>query len=57
VRDRKDRIRRMLYMSVVPDTKSDRTRYIRVAEIVIVTTEGSWNICVMDRYIRSIYAL
>jgi len=47
----------MSYMSVVPDTKSDKTRYIRVAEIVIVTTEGSWNICVVDRYVRSFYAL
>jgi hypothetical protein len=44
-------------MSVVLDTKSDRARYIRVAEIVIVTTEGSWNICVADRYVRPIYAL
>jgi hypothetical protein len=47
----------MSYMSVVPDTKSDRMRYIRVAEIVIVITEGSWNICVVDRYVRPIYAL
>jgi hypothetical protein len=34
------------YMSVALEAKSVRERYIRVAAIVIVTTEGSWNICI-----------
>jgi hypothetical protein len=32
---------RMSYMFVMPEAKSDRERFIRVAQIVIVTAEGS----------------
>ncbi len=41
---------RIPYMSVALEAKSERERYILVAAIVSVSTEGSWNICVMDRY-------
>jgi hypothetical protein len=37
-------------MSVDPKTKSDRERYIRVAAIDIVTSEGNWNICVAEEH-------
>jgi hypothetical protein len=33
-------------MFVDPPAKFNRERYVRVAAIVIVITEGSWNICV-----------
>ena len=36
------------YMSVPPELKSVRERYIRVAAIVIMSKEGSRNICVGD---------
>jgi len=35
-----DRKGKMSYWFVVPGAKSDKERYIRVAQIVIVTTEG-----------------
>ena len=41
---------RIPYMSVALEAKSERERYILVAAIVSVSTDGSWNICVMDRY-------
>lgn len=34
------------YMSALPEPKSVRDRYIRVAAIVIMSKEGSRNICV-----------
>ena len=36
------------YMSAPPELKSVRERYIRVAAIVIMSKEGSRNICVWD---------
>ena len=44
-----DRKIRIPYMSVALEAKSKRERYILVAAIVSVSTEGSWNICIMDR--------
>ena len=38
--------RGMSYISVEPDAKSTRERYIRVATIDIIVNEGTWNICV-----------
>ena len=35
-------------MSVDPETKSDRERYIRVAAIDTVIREGNWNIYFTD---------
>jgi hypothetical protein len=37
-------------MYLLSEAKSVRERYIRVAEIVIMTTEGSWNICMAKGY-------
>jgi hypothetical protein len=34
-------------MSVDSDAKSARERYIRIAAMVIVVNEGTWNICVV----------
>jgi len=38
----------MSYMCVIPETKSVKARYIRVAAIDSMITEGSWNICIVD---------
>ena len=37
-------------MYLLSEAKSVRERYICVAEIVIMTTEGSWNICIAKGY-------
>jgi len=36
------------YVSVNPETKSVRERYIRVAAIDIVISEGTWNVYVAN---------
>jgi hypothetical protein len=46
--------RRMSHISVALDAKSARERYIRVAPIVIVIKEGSWNICIIDEHETSL---
>lgn len=38
------------YMSALPEPKSVRERYIRVAAIDIMSREGSRNICVWDGF-------
>ena len=38
------------YMSALPEPKSVRERYIRVAAIVIMSKEGSRNSCVWDGF-------
>jgi hypothetical protein len=39
----------MSYTSGNPETKSASERWIRVAAIVIVISEGTWNICTAGR--------
>jgi hypothetical protein len=38
----------MPYVSVNPETKSVRERYIRVAAIDIVISEGTWNVYIAN---------
>jgi len=41
---------RISYMYLLSEAKSVRKQYICVTEIVIMTTEGSWNNCIMKGY-------
>jgi hypothetical protein len=43
---------KVLYVSEipVPETKSDKERYIRVAAIDIMIRAGIWNICIAERH-------